>query len=170
MYFEILLAFERVRVFRKNLFYMRLGWVYLTTYSQAQYTTVIWRTFSSFWLIDLLRSKCAWRRPSQRLCLVPKPHSIIIGQSQTVKKVSETSETAISAPGHDTVVSYQNESFSSRWELPCLPPSSLELWRRERASRQLSFWWKILILIGHYGMLLCRHTPLHLRWMANLSQ
>ena len=50
-----------------------------------------------------------------------------------------------------TVVSYQNESFSSKWELPCLPPSSLELWRRERASRQLSFWWKTLILIGHYG-------------------
>ena len=49
-----------------------------------------------------------------------------------------------------TVVSYQNESFSSKWELPCLPPSSLELWRRERESRQLSFWWK-LILIGHYG-------------------
>ena len=51
----------------------------------------------------------------------------------------------------NTVVSYQNESFSSKWELPCLPPSSLELWRRERASRQLSFWWKALILIGHYG-------------------
>ena len=51
----------------------------------------------------------------------------------------------------NTVVSYQNESFSSKWELPCLPPSSLELWRRERASRQLSFWWKTLILIGHYG-------------------
>ena len=47
------------------------------------------------------------------------------------------------------VVSY--ESFSSKWELPCLPPSSLELWRKERAKRQLSFWWKILILIGHYG-------------------
>ena len=26
-----------------------------------------------------------------------------------------------------TVVSYQNESFSSKGELPCLPPSSLEL-------------------------------------------
>ena len=51
-----------------------------------------------------------------------------------------------------TVVSYQNESFSSKWELPCLPPSSLELWRKERASRQLSFWWKTLILIGHYGI------------------
>ena len=35
---------------------------------------------------------------------------------------------------------HQNESFSLKWELPCLPPSSLELWRRERASRQLSFW------------------------------
>ena len=41
-----------------------------------------------------------------------------------------------------TVVSYQNESFSSKWELPCLPPSFLELWRKERARRQLSFWWK----------------------------
>ena len=49
-----------------------------------------------------------------------------------------------------TVVSYQNGNFSSKLELPCLPPSSLELWRRERASRQLSFWWKTLILIGHY--------------------
>ena len=51
-----------------------------------------------------------------------------------------------------TVVSYQNESFSSKWELPCLSPFSLELWRRERASRQLSFWWKTLILIEHYGI------------------
>ena len=40
-----------------------------------------------------------------------------------------------------TVVSYQNESFSSKWELPFLPPSSLELWRKERARRPL-------ILIG----------------------
>ena len=48
-------------------------------------------------------------------------------------------------------MSYQNESFSSKWELPWLPPSSLELWRRERARRQLSFWWETLILIGHYG-------------------
>ena len=32
-----------------------------------------------------------------------------------------------------------------------LAPSSLELWRKERARRQLSFWWKTLILIGHYG-------------------
>ena len=52
-------------------------------------------------------------------------------------------------------MSYQNESFSSKWELPCLPPSSLELWRRERANRQLSFWWKTLILIGHYGNYVC---------------
>ena len=50
----------------------------------------------------------------------------------------------------NTVVSYQNECFSSKSELPCLPPSSLELWRRERAIRQLSFRWKTLILIGHY--------------------
>ena len=50
-----------------------------------------------------------------------------------------------------TVMSYQNESVSSKWELPFLPPSSLELWRKERAKRQLSFWWKTLILIGHYG-------------------
>ena len=34
-----------------------------------------------------------------------------------------------------TVVSYQNESFSSKWELPFLPPSSLELWRKERARK-----------------------------------
>ena len=51
-----------------------------------------------------------------------------------------------------TVVSYQNDSFSSKVELPCLPPSSLELWRKERAKKQLSFWWKSLILIGHYGI------------------
>ena len=53
-----------------------------------------------------------------------------------------------------TVVSYQNESFPSKWELPCLPPSSLELWKRERASRQLSFLWKTIILIGPYGTFL----------------
>ena len=33
-----------------------------------------------------------------------------------------------------------------------LAPSSLELWRKERAKRQLSFWWKTLHLIGHYGI------------------
>ena len=27
-----------------------------------------------------------------------------------------------------------------------------ELWRTERARRELSFWWKTLILIEHYGM------------------
>ena len=47
--------------------------------------------------------------------------------------------------------------------LPCLPPSSLELWRRERASRQLSFWWKPLILIGHYGT-----QSKNCRWLANI--
>ena len=59
---------------------------------------------------------------------------------------------------------YQNESFSSKWELLCLPPSSIELWRRERASRQLSFWWKTLILIGHYStknlFLFCFNGPI----------
>ena len=34
-----------------------------------------------------------------------------------------------------TVVSYQSERFSSKWELPFLPPSSLELWREERARK-----------------------------------
>ena len=71
-----------------------------------------------------------------------------------------------------TVVSYQNESFSSKWELPCLPPSSLELWRRERASRQLSFWRKTLILIGHYGTPPSRIfdlVHLWLRCMLNLK-
>ena len=38
-------------------------------------------------------------------------------------------------PHCTTVVSYQNESFSSKWELPFLPPSSLELWRKERARK-----------------------------------
>ena len=33
------------------------------------------------------------------------------------------------------VVSYQSESFSSKWELPFLPPSSLKLWRKERAKQ-----------------------------------
>ena len=51
-------------------------------------------------------------------------------------------------PNHETYC-----SVLSKWELPCLPPSSLELWRRERASKQLSFWWKTLILLGHYGIL-----------------
>ena len=55
-------------------------------------------------------------------------------------------------PCCDTVVTYQNESFSSKWELPCLPPFSLELWRKDRARRQLSFWWKTLVLIGHYSI------------------
>ena len=58
-----------------------------------------------------------------------------------------------------TVLSYQNESFSSKWELPRLPPSSLELWRRERASMQLSFWLKTLILIGHCGIAVGK--PIH---------
>ena len=34
-----------------------------------------------------------------------------------------------------TVMSYQNESFSSKWKLPFLPPSSLELWRKESARK-----------------------------------
>ena len=59
-----------------------------------------------------------------------------------------------------TIVSYQNESFSSKWDLPCLPPSSLELWRRERASRQLSFWWKTLNLIGHYSTILSSRSEI----------
>ena len=33
------------------------------------------------------------------------------------------------------VVSYQSERFSSKWELPFLHPSSLELWRKERARK-----------------------------------
>ena len=33
------------------------------------------------------------------------------------------------------MVSYQSESFSSKWELLSLPPSSLELWRKERAKK-----------------------------------
>ena len=58
------------------------------------------------------------------------------------------------------MVSYQSESVSSKWELPFLPPSSLELWRKERAKRQLSFWWKTLILIGYHVIqcvLLCQN-------------
>ena len=51
------------------------------------------------------------------------------------------------------LVSYQSEIVSSKWELPFLPPSSLELLRKERAWRHLSFWWA-LNLIGHYGMCL----------------
>ena len=38
-------------------------------------------------------------------------------------------------PKSSTAVSYQNESFSSKWELSVLPPSSLELWRKERARK-----------------------------------
>ena len=37
--------------------------------------------------------------------------------------------------------------------------SCLELWRRARASRQLSFWWKTLVLIGHYGTCLMIPIP-----------
>ena len=50
-----------------------------------------------------------------------------------------------------TMVSYQNESDSSKWEVPFLPPSPLELWGKERARRQLSFWWNTLILMRHYS-------------------
>ena len=48
-------------------------------------------------------------------------------------------------------------SVLSKWrvfhqnELPCLPPSSLELWRRERAKAAL-------ILIGHYGNVFHSHS------------
>ena len=49
----------------------------------------------------------------------------------------------------------QNESFSSKWDLPScsLPPSSLEGgWGQ---ARQFSFCWKTLISIGHYSKRLC---------------
>ena len=56
--------------------------------------------------------------------------------------------------------------FSSKWELPCLPPSSLELWRREKASRQLSFWWKTFILIRNYGnTFLLKYRRVHVYFM-----
>ena len=71
--------------------------------------------------------------------------------SRFVERNTKVHQISSGAQCNLTVVSYQNESFPSKWELPCLPPSSLELWRRERASMQLSLWWKTLILIGHYG-------------------
>ena len=74
------------------------------------------------------------------------------GQCLWGKENSMINKFSDSGTNFCTVVSYQNESFSSKWELPCLSPSSLELWRKERARRQLSFWWKTLILIGHYGI------------------
>ena len=46
-------------------------------------------------------------------------------------------------------MSYQSESVSLNWELPLLPHPP---WVMKRAKRQLSFWWKTLILIGNYGM------------------
>ena len=46
----------------------------------------------------------------------------------------------------DTVVSYQSERFSSKWELPFLPPSSLEWWRKERARKAAL----ILMKISHF--------------------
>ena len=48
-----------------------------------------------------------------------------------------------------TVVFYQIESVRSKWELPMLPPSSLEVWRKKRAKLQLLSWWNALNLIGH---------------------
>ena len=55
-----------------------------------------------------------------------------------------------------TVVSYQNESFSSKWEQPLLLPSSLELWRKERAEKAalilikktLSIWLDTTVALG----------------------
>ena len=44
------------------------------------------------------------------------------------------------------MVSYQSERFSSKWELPFLPPSSLELWRKERARKAAL----ILMKISHF--------------------
>ena len=43
----------------------------------------------------------------------------------------------------DTVVSCQIVSVSSKWELPLLPPSSLKLWRKNRAKKA------VLILMKH---------------------
>ena len=70
--------------------------------------------------------------------------------SRFVERNTKVHQISSGAQCNLTVVSYQNESFPSKWELPCLPPSSIELWRRERESMQLSLWWKTLILIGHY--------------------
>ena len=44
------------------------------------------------------------------------------------------------------VVSYQSEIFSSKWELPFLPPSSLELWKKERAKRHFDRTLRYLLL------------------------
>ena len=43
-------------------------------------------------------------------------------------------------------MSYQSERFSSKWELPFLPPSSLEVWRKERARKAAL----ILMKISHF--------------------
>ena len=60
-------------------------------------------------------------------------------------------------------VFHQNESC-----LSCLhPPSSYE-GRREQ-GRQLSFWWKTLNLIGHYGtLLLCKYPSIDAVYQATL--
>ena len=59
-------------------------------------------------------------------------------------------------------VSYKSENFLFKWELPTCshPPTSAPLfWRRDQ-SRQLSFQWKILVLIGHHCTFQIFHTHL----------
>ena len=53
------------------------------------------------------------------------------------------------------MVSYQSERFSSKWELPFLPPSSLELWRKERARKAAL----ILMKISHFDRTLQYKAP-----------
>jgi len=58
----------------------------------------------------------------------------------------------------NTVVSYQNESFSSKCLACPHPPSSYEGGRDQVGSSH--FWWKALILIGHYGINVVRNWKL----------
>ena len=56
-----------------------------------------------------------------------------------------------------TVVSYQSESASSKWELPLLPPSPLsyEESRQQKGSshfnEKLSFWWDTTVFQQNFG-------------------
>ena len=63
-----------------------------------------------------------------------------------------------------TVVSYQSERFSSKWELPFLPPSSHELWRKERTWKTTLILMKcsqfdrtLRSLVGSYNIFLTSH-------------
>ena len=92
---------------------------------QVQQKKTFWLTYGS--LFKMWMSLSISNQYKASLSIMCK---VIFGYVFTVQVVICVSFSLL-----DTVVSYQNESFSSKWELPLLPPSSLELWRKERAGK-----------------------------------